>query len=146
MDISKAGFRLPTKYEWEYAASIDEGTSGTRVYSMGDYLNGSRANYFNSGDEFESTGLTPIGWFDGVNIGTEDSRSLYGVYDMNGNVIEWCNDSKDDGTKISKGGYYFNEPYECRNTNEFSFSETLENNAVGFRTAISAKPFLDFWK
>ena len=147
MDISKAGFRLPTKYEWEYAASIDEGTSGTRVYSMGDYLNGSRANYFNSGDEFESEGfITPIGWFDGVNNGTINSKSLYGIYDMNGNVIEWCNDSNDDGTKIAKGGYYFNEPYECRNTNEFSFLETLENHAVGFRTAISAKPFLDFWK
>ena len=146
MDVTKAGFRLPTKYEWEYAASIDEGTIGSRPFSMGDYINGSLANYYLSGDDFENTGLTPIGWFDGVNIGTEDSRSLYGIYDMNGNLLEWCNDSNDDGTKISKGGGYLNEANDCRNKNEFSYSKTLEHSTIGFRTAISAKPFLDYWK
>ena len=90
--------------------------------------------------------MTPIGWFDGVNSGTEDSKSLYGVYDMNGNVLEWCNDSNDDDTKICKGGGYLNEAIECRNKNEFAYSKTLEHSTIGFRTAISAKPFLDYWK
>jgi len=146
MDVTKAGFRLPTKYEWEYAASIDEGVSGSRAFSMGDYINGSLANYYLSGDNYENTGLTPIGWFDGVNIGTEDSKSLYGVYDMNGNVLEWCNDSNDEDTKICKGGGYLNEAIECGNKNEFSYGETLKHSTIGFRTAISAKPFLDYWK
>ena len=113
---------------------------------MGEYLNSNLANYYLSGDSYESTGLTPVGWFDGVNPNTEDSRSMYGLYDMNGNALEWCNDSYVNGNRIAKGGGYLNEASDCRNTIEYSYSETLEHNNIGFRLAISARPFLNHWK
>jgi formylglycine-generating enzyme required for sulfatase activity len=44
---------------------------------------------------------SPVGWFDGVNVSpngnvqTLDSRSPAGIYDMSGNVSEWCHDRLD---------------------------------------------------
>jgi formylglycine-generating enzyme required for sulfatase activity len=69
------GYRLPTEAEWEYACRA--GT--TTEYSFGDYITPKNANY----DESNIGKPVAVG-----NYKPND----FGLYDMHGNVWEWCED------------------------------------------------------
>jgi len=95
-DFSKKGYRLATEGEWEYAAR--GGLSGRR-FPWGDTISHSQANYFSSSsysyDISPTRGFHPT-WLDGVFPFTSAVDSFaasgYGLYDMAGNVFEWCYD------------------------------------------------------
>ncbi len=72
VDWSANGYRLPTEAEWEYACRA--GT--TTKYSFGNNISQSDANY--SGNE---GGTVPVGSY---------SPNIWELYDLHGNVWEWC--------------------------------------------------------
>ena len=108
-DFTRNGYRLPTEAEWEKAAR--GGTPGHRFpWSDTDTIQHSRANYYSDSDYSYDTSPTrghhptfntgaypytsPVGYF---------APNGYGLYDMAGNVWEWCNDWWD-------SGYYSGSP------------------------------------
>jgi formylglycine-generating enzyme len=108
-DFSKGGYHLPTEAQWEYAAR--GGLSGKR-FPWGNTINHDHANYRANGSaySYDTSPYTDDTYhpaFDGTYPHTAPAGYFepngYGLYDMTGNVGEWCND-------WYAGDYYVSSP------------------------------------
>jgi formylglycine-generating enzyme required for sulfatase activity len=120
-DASADGYRLPTEAEWEHACRA--GTTGAR-YGTLDEIAWHRGN---SGERIHVVGgRQPNAW---------------GLYDMLGNVWEWCWDLYDAevyGTyRVLRGGGWFDEHWSCRASVRRRSHPTFRIDDVGFRVARS---------
>ncbi len=135
-------YRLPTEKEWEYAAR--GGVSGTRFY-WGDTISHTQANYFSSinyaYDVSATRGFHPTYATSGhpyTSPVKSFSTNAYGLYDMVGNVYEWCWDVSDTWARGLKGGSWdYHAPNQragCRD----EYTPLNEFPNLGFRTLFAS--------
>jgi sulfatase modifying factor 1 len=124
-DAPADGYRLPTEAEWEHACRA--GTTGAR-YGALDEIAWHRGN--SQARLHEVGGRQPNAW---------------GLYDMLGNVWEWCWDVYDAEVygpyRVLRGGGWFDEPWSCRASVRRRSHPTFQIDDVGFRIARSGGEF-----
>jgi formylglycine-generating enzyme required for sulfatase activity len=136
--------RLPTEAEWEYACRA----GSTTPFSFGTTISTDQANYdgnytYGSGRKgLYRQKTTPVGQF---------HPNAWGLYDMHGNVWEWCADwygeypktkatdymGPASGTsRVLRGGSWLHDPLICRAAYRFRRSPYYRTLIVGFRLAL----------
>ncbi|MFO7931386.1 MAG: formylglycine-generating enzyme family protein [Desulfosalsimonas sp.] len=137
-------YRLPKEAEWEYACRAGTQTS----YSWGDQPDCTKAMYANSPvktddcvDTVKSMGLetgapAPVKTY---------PANPWGLYDMHGNVWEWCSDcfDRDRGAgesddfscsrRVRRGGSWYSSPYSLRSSNRAYAHPAAKFKTTGFR-------------
>ncbi len=155
---------LPTEIQWEKAARGTLSTYGDTLmmvdgeerligfgfpFPWGNENDPRRFNHLNSGDPFESqveVSTAPVGFYDGNThdgYATRSNASTYGVFDLAGNVSEWCLDlyepygggTSNENLRVVKGGGWRSESHWCQTYWRESLLPQRPDNAVGFRTA-----------
>lgn len=135
------GCRLLTEAEWEYAARA----STTTPFNTGDCLHTDQANYngnfpYNDCSQGQYRGKTmPVGSF---------AANAWGLYDMQGNVWEWCNDyyggyyrkAQTNPTgftsgfpRVCRGGSFVDEASYCRTAFRAYYPPAARGSNIGFR-------------
>jgi len=135
---NKAGLRLPSETEWEYACRSQSETRfcfGESAGQLGEY------DWYagNSGKQMHPVGKT--------------KSNAFGLFDMHGNVAEWCHDvyydsyasAPDDGSardgcgldRVVRGGSWLDVPQDCRPAFRLWLAVGDRSLYVGFRPARS---------
>lgn len=150
-------YRLPTEAEWEYACRAgtetmffygDDPEGLARVGNVADgtakskWKNYSSFDYLEARDEHIFT--APVG---------EYRVNAFGLYDMHGNVYEWCSDwygdyesglavdptgAKTGSDRVCRGGSWSNAPPSCRSAYRYGDSPDYRDSDLGFRVAFSS--------
>jgi len=141
-------YRLPTEAEWEYACR-----AGTKSpFHFGETITSAIANF----DGTYSYGFGAMGEYrqQTIDVGKFHAANDYGLYDMHGQVLEWCADpwhddyinaptngsaweAEDQNFRVLRGGSWFNVAGRCRAASRHRYGADVWLNHVGFRLALS---------
>ena len=137
------GGTLPTEAQWEYACRAGTATP----FNTGDFLTNLQANY-NWGYPYNG-GTNTVTTYPGKTqtVGTY-AANAYGLYDMHGNVWEWCSDwygtypttpqtnptgAATGSYRVIRGGSWDGYARDCRSANRDDYNPSDSNTDVGFR-------------
>jgi formylglycine-generating enzyme required for sulfatase activity len=159
-------FDLPTEAEWEYACRA--GTTGPWNSGAGAANNDTDPNlallgrYQRNGGQSNTVGTTYANWPQGIDASKATAKAgsylpnAWGLYDMHGNVWEWCLDYYiasdasllgDDpvgpelaagSARVRRGGSWNNGASNCRSARRSSYAPSNRSNFFGFRVAAVA--------
>ena len=147
-------FRLPTEAEWEYAARGGNKSKGYKYSGSNDI--GSVAWYYeNSGNSRLNDNNWAYDKLESNNCRTHavatKSPNELGLYDMSGNVREWCYDYYDDYSsgsqtdpkgpssgsfRVFRGGSWYDFARGCRVSNRNGYGPDLRDSYLGLRLAL----------
>jgi formylglycine-generating enzyme required for sulfatase activity len=131
-------YRLPTEAEWEYACR--GGGVEFSIYHFGNTITSDNANY---GRNFGET--TEVGKY---------APNAFGLYDMHGNLFEWCLDAPrtyqdraetdphgpaEDSRRVIRGGSCVHDDFICKSSNRLSSSINYTGQYLGFRVVCEAQ-------
>jgi formylglycine-generating enzyme required for sulfatase activity len=137
--ITGKRYRLPTEAEWEYAAR--GGNKAKKTKYAGDASVKSVAWMIDNSDRKTHP------------VGTKQPNEL-GIYDMSGNVCEWCHDwysaystavqknpkgASSGSHRVNRGGSWSSGAHHCRVANRLDNSHKFHDNSLGFRLACTSK-------
>ena len=141
-------YRLPSEAEWEYACRA----GSTTEYSFGDQVDFNLAHLRNVANGDPSFDLLPVG--------KKGYHNAWGLYEMHGNVSEWCLDRKhenyvgapDDGRewvqggtpneRLQRGGYYAIRAELARSSSRNFYATALRASGFGLRVVAEVNPVL----
>ena len=144
--LTGQNFRLPTEAEWEFACRGGNNSRGYK-YSGGNDIDNVAWNTDNSG---RKTWLRGISGRRVHHVATKLPNEL-GIYDMSGNVFEWCSDwygdysihaqtnpkGSDDGVyRILRGGSWGINARSCRSSYRSGGSPSFRSSYLGLRLAL----------
>ncbi len=149
-------YRLPTEAEWEYACRAE--TTTTRFWGDDD----SHAHCFANANDSTTAQLFGLDWAsfahdDGYRVSApvgSFAPNPWGLYDMLGNVCEWCSDwfgesyYRDSPTRdptgpttgierVVRGGTWLSSPHDLRASSRQRFPPQKGESVVGFRVAVT---------
>jgi formylglycine-generating enzyme required for sulfatase activity len=123
-------YRLPGEKEWEYACRAGSLTP----FNFGESLSSEQANF----DGNRPYGDAEVGPFlqQTTKVGTFASNA-WGLYDMHGNVWEWCQDWYTPNThRAVRGGSWNNSGHLCRSARRQKYAPDYTGDNVGFRVVL----------
>ena len=141
----KYEYTLPTEAQWEYACRA--GT--TTPFSFGSTLNGDKANC----DGNYPYGMGKGEYLNNTTVVGSYMPNAWGLYDMHGNVWEWCRDWYGDyptsdvsdpvgplsgSRRVLRGGSWYDGAGGCRSANRNFSDPAYRFNFVGFRVALAS--------
>ena len=130
-------FRLPTEAEWEYAA---RGGNKSQGYQYSGSSNLSDVAWYDDNSGFKTHG-----------VGTKQANEL-GIYDMSGNVFEWCQDwygeynsssqvnptgANSGSNRVCRGGCWGSNARGCRSSHRNYGTPDDRGGGLGFRLVLS---------
>ena len=139
-------FNLPSEAQWEYACRAGTATA----WYYGDSLSSSQANFDGN---YPGGGAAKGKYLEMATPVRSYSPNAWGLYDMHGNVWEWCRDvyeagyaedpeflkgqpSADDRLRVSRGGSWYDSAVYCRSALRRRSDPAGGNYFVGFRVAL----------
>jgi formylglycine-generating enzyme required for sulfatase activity len=140
-------YRLPTEAEWEYACRA--GTTTAVAIGSGNNLSSAQANFDGT---FPYAGAASGPDRHKTIISGSFAPNAWGLYDMHGNVAEWCQDvfgplpggavtdpkgPQEGTTRVIRGGMYLGVGKSCRSAKRDGRSQTFRNFGQGFRVVLA---------